>query len=182
MNHFEILTRENVSAQNQAIFDNLQSKLGFVPNIYATYAYSENALKTYLDLQGAKTSLNNKEKEVVNLVVSQVNECTYCLSAHTAIAKVNGFTEEQVLELRSGTAPFDEKLDALAALAKNLTKNRGNLDENILNAFFNAGYTKEHFIDTIVLVGDKTITNYLHKATKVAIDFPLAPSLETSNV
>ena len=182
MNHFEILSRENVSTQNQVIFDNLQSKLGFVPNIYATYAYSENALKTYLDLQGAKTSLNNREKEVVNLVVSQVNACTYCLSAHTAIAKLNGFTEEQILELRSGTASFDQKLDALASLAKNLTENRGDLNESVLEAFFNAGYTKENFIDTIVLVGDKTITNYLHKATQVAIDFPLAPSLETSNV
>jgi hypothetical protein len=33
-------------------------------------------------------------------------------------------------------------------------------------------------VDVIVMIGDKIITNYLHGATKIAIDFPAAPVLE----
>ncbi len=179
---FNVPTRNEVSAGNQAIFDNLEKALGFVPNIFATYAHSENALKNYLELSNAKTSLNNKEKEVVNLAVSQVNECTYCLSAHTAIAGMNGFTPEQILELRAGRASFDSKLDALAKLAKNITDNRGAASPEVLEQFFANGWTKENLIDTIVLVGDKTITNYLHKTTQVPVDFPLAQALEPTLV
>ncbi|MCR9228209.1 MAG: carboxymuconolactone decarboxylase family protein [Flavobacteriaceae bacterium] len=178
MSTINVPKREEVSTANQAIFDNLEKMVGFVPNLFATYAHSENALGNYLSLSNAKTSLKAKEKEVVNLAVSQVNNCIYCLSAHTAIGKMNGFTDGQILELRAGKASFDGKLDALARLAKNITENRGATDEQVLDDFFAAGWTKENMIDTIILVGDKTITNYIHRTTKVPVDFPEAQPLE----
>ncbi|MEO9480073.1 MAG: carboxymuconolactone decarboxylase family protein [Maribacter dokdonensis] len=177
MSTFNVPTREEVSEKNQGIFDNLEKALGFVPNLYATYANSDTALENYLNFANAKTSLSAKEKEVVNLAVSQVNKCIYCLSAHTAIGKMNGFTDEQILELRAGKASFDTKLNALAKLAKNITENRGRTDEDVLNDYFAAGYTKANLIDTISLVGDKTISNYIHSTTQVPVDFPVAPSL-----
>lgn len=179
MSTFNVPKREEVSTNNQAIFDNLEKAVGFVPNLYATYAYSENALGNYLNLSNAKTSLKAKEKEVVNLAVSQVNNCVYCLSAHTAIGKMNGFSEEEILQLRAGYASFDQKLDALARLARNITENRGATDTAVVTNFFNAGWTKENLVDTIVLVGDKTISNYLHSTTDVPVDFPVAEPLET---
>ena len=177
MSTFNVLTRDEVSENNQAIFDNLKKALGFVPNLYATYANSDTALENYLNFANAKTSLSAKEKEVVNLAVSQVNDCIYCLSAHTAIGKMNGFNDEQILELRAGKASFDSKLNALAQLAKNVTENRGRTDEKVLENYFAAGYTKANLIDTISLVGDKTISNYIHSTTQVPVDFPVAPSL-----
>ena len=85
-----------------------------VLNLYATLAHSEHALDNYLPLQNGKSSLNPKEREVINLVVSQVNECAYCLAAHTALGGMVGFTPGQIIAIRKGSAPFDAKLDALA--------------------------------------------------------------------
>ena len=172
MSTFNVPTKEQVSENNQAIFDNLEKALGFVPNLYATYAHSDTALENYLNFSNAKTSLSAKEKEVVNLAVSEVNQCVYCLSAHTAIGKMNGFTDEQILELRTGKAAFDGKLDALAKLAKNITENRGATNNDVLESFFSQGYSKGNLIDVISLVGDKTISNYIHKTTQVPVDFP----------
>ena len=180
MSTFSPLQRDEVSEGNQAIFDNLEKALGFVPNLYATYAHSTNALANYLNFTNAKTSLNAKQKEVVNLVVSQVNNCEYCLAAHTAIGKMNGFTDSQIIELRSGKASFDSKLDALAKLAQNITEKRGATDEEVVNNFLKSGWTKENLIDAIVLVGDKTISNYIHSTTKVPVDFPAAQPLEAT--
>jgi uncharacterized peroxidase-related enzyme len=178
MSTFNVPHRAEVSEKNKTIFDKLEKGVGFVPNLFATYAHSENALENYLTLSNAKTSLTAKQKEVVNLAVSQVNNCIYCLSAHTAIGKMNGFTDAQIIELRAGSASFDTKLDALARLARNLTENRGASEDIVLENFFNTGWTKENLVDTIVLVGDKTISNYLHKTTKVPVDFPVAEPLE----
>jgi len=182
MNTFNVPTREDVSTNNQAIFDNLNKALGFVPNLYATYAHSATALENYLTFADAKTSLTAKEKEVVNLAVSQVNDCIYCLSAHTEIGKMNGFTEAQILELRAGFSSVNTKFDALAKLAKNITENRGKTDESVVEDFFTAGYTKGNLIDVISLVGDKTISNYIHNTTKVPVDFPIAEPLELQTV
>ncbi|WP_298951647.1 carboxymuconolactone decarboxylase family protein [uncultured Nonlabens sp.] len=174
---FNVPQRSEVNEVNQGIFDNLEKQLGFVPNLYATYALSNNALNNYLSLSGAKTSLNNKEKEVVNLAVSEVNGCDYCLAAHTAIAQMNGFTQEQTLELRAGKASFQTSYNALAGLAKNITENRGRADKAVVDSFLAAGYTQENLVDTIVLVGDKTISNYLHNTTQVPVDFPAVQPL-----
>lgn len=182
MSTFNVPTRDQVSENNQAIFDNLNKALGFVPNLYATYANSDTALENYLNFANAKTSLSAKEKEVVNLAVSEVNSCIYCLSAHTAIGKMNGFSEDQILELRAGEASFDNKLDALARLARNITENRGKTDAAVLENYFNAGYSKGNLIDTISLVGDKTISNYVHSTTQVPVDFPVAQPLEAATV
>lgn len=54
MTQFNVPTRDEVSANNQAIFDNLQKGLGFVPNLYASFAHSETALGDYLALQNRK--------------------------------------------------------------------------------------------------------------------------------
>ena len=48
MKKFTVPTREQVAPVNQTIFDNLTKALGFVPNLYATIAYSDNGLSKYL--------------------------------------------------------------------------------------------------------------------------------------
>jgi len=176
MTTFAVPTREEVSPANQAIFDNLNKALGFVPNLYATIGYSKGGLERFLAYQNAKTSLSNKEKEAVNLIVSQVNGCIYCQSAHLVLGKINGFTDEQLYEIRNAKSS-DTKLNALVALAADITKNRGNASEVIVDAFFAAGYTHESLVDLILQVSDKTAMNYLHNLTKVPVDFPLAPSI-----
>lgn len=177
MEKFGVPTRGDVSATNQAIFGNLQQKLGFVPNLYAYFAKSETALADYLTLQNRKSSLRAKEREVINLVTSQMNGCVYCQAAHTAIGKMNGFTDEQILEIRKGGAAFDAKLDALARFTASVVENRGKASEASKQAFFDAGYTEANMIDVVIVVGDKIISNYIHGLTGFAVDFPAAPAL-----
>lgn len=174
---FNVPAREEVSAGSQAIFDQLKSALGMVPNLYATMAYSDTALGNYLALQNGKTSLSKKEKEVVNLVVSQVNRCQYCLAAHTMLGKMNGLTEAQTLEIRKGSAAFDPRLDALVRFTKAVSENRGRIDDAVLAGFFAAGYTKGGMVDVIIAIADKVVMNYVHNITEIPIDFPAAPAL-----
>ena len=178
MTKFTVPSRETVSPANQAIFDALAGQLSFVPNLYATLAHSENALGSYLALQNAKSSIQGKAREIVNLVVSQVNNCEYCLAAHTVIGGMVGFTPSQVLEIRSGRASFDSRFDALAKLTKNIAENRGHADQELVDAFLAVGWTTENLVDVIVTIGDKTVTNYLHGTTRVPVDFPAAPKLD----
>ncbi|UMY65419.1 MULTISPECIES: carboxymuconolactone decarboxylase family protein [unclassified Flavobacterium] len=177
MAQFQVPGRGDVSANNQAIFDSLEKGLGMVPNLYAVMALSETALGNYLAFQNAKTSFTNKEKQAVNLVVSQVNECHYCQSAHTLLGKMNGLTEEQTIEIRKGGASFDPKLDALVTLAKDITAHKGFASAEHIDAFLAAGYTKGQVIELVFLVAEKTAMNYVHALTQVAIDFPLAQTI-----
>jgi len=181
MENFTIPVKQEVSSANQAIFTNLEGMVGFVPNLYAVFAHSEHALANYLTLQNGKSSLRAKEREVINLVVSQLNECLYCLSAHTAFAKMNGFSDEQIIEIRKVNLSFDAKLDALAKLVKGIVLGKGHVATELLDNFYAAGYTKGSLVDVNMVIGDKIITNYLHALTEVPVDWPVAIALETEN-
>jgi uncharacterized peroxidase-related enzyme len=174
---FHVPQKEEVSTRNQEIFDNLNKGLGFVPNLFAYFAKNETALADYLSLQNRKSSLTAKEREVINLVTSQINDCRYCQSAHTAICKMHGFSDEQIIEIRNGKASFNPKLDALARFTASIVQHRGRAEEEIKEAFFAHGYTEANMIDVIIIIGDKTISNYLHALTQFEIDFPLAEKI-----
>ncbi len=178
MQRFNVPTREDVNENNQKTFDALKGKLGFVPNLYAYYAKHDNALNDFLAFSSRRSTLSNKEQEVVNLAVSQYNGCTYCQSAHTAIAGMNGFTSDQILELRKGEASFDDKLDALAKFSVAIVAGKGHVSNEDKEAFFSAGYTESDLVDLVLTIGAKTISNFIHNIADFAIDFPLAPSLE----
>ncbi|GAB3773485.1 carboxymuconolactone decarboxylase family protein [Spirosoma horti] len=181
MASFTVPTRDQVSAQNQQLFDTLQKGLGFVPNLYATFGLSDNGLAAYLAFQQSQTkgAFKAKEREAINLVVSQVNECVYCLAAHTALGKMNGFTDKQILQLRAGHADFDPKLDALVKLAQAITETKGHPATELVDSYIAAGYAQSSVIDLILMVGDKIMSNYLHSMTNLPVDFPAAPALES---
>ncbi|MFN0048376.1 MAG: carboxymuconolactone decarboxylase family protein [Cytophagales bacterium] len=174
---FTIPTRAEVSANNQMLFDNLQKGLGFVPNLYAYFAKSETALGDYLTFQNRKSTLRAKEREIINLVTSQINGCRYCQSAHTVLGKMNGFTDEQIIEIRKGGASFDPKLDALAKFTASVVTNRGKASIETKGNFFAAGYDEASLVDAMIIIGDKIISNYIHNLTEFEIDFPVAEPL-----
>jgi len=174
---FTVPTREEVSPANQAIFDHMQSAFGKVPNLYATFTLSETALADYLALQNRKSTLSAKEREIINLVVSQVNGCKYCSAAHTAVGKMYGFTDEQVVEIRKAQVTFDAKYAALATFVKETAANKGRPSTETYNTFFAAGYTKANFIDVLIVIGDKIVSNYLHNITEIPVDWPEIPQI-----
>jgi uncharacterized peroxidase-related enzyme len=178
MKLFKIPAKNEVSEDNQKIFSQLENGLGFVPNLYAFYAKSKTALKDYLGFQNRKTSISKKDQEVVNLVVSQYNECYYCQSAHTAIAGLNGFNNDQILEIRSGSASFDERANAIARFTLAMVSQKGQISQRDKNDFFEAGFSEENMIDIIINIGSKTISNYIHNVAQFELDFPQAPKLE----
>lgn len=174
---FNLLHKEELSPKNRELFKKMEQSFGKVPNLYNIMAYSEHALDAYLQLEESSSSLSPGEVEAVNLVVSEVNNCIYCLSAHTLIARSAGINENRTLEIRTGIVTSDNKLDSLVKLTKAISGNRGRVSEQLFENFFHVGYTKENLVDLIMLIGSRTISNLLYAVTKVPVDFPLAKDL-----
>ncbi len=179
MSKFKVPNRNQVDPKAQEIFDDLNKKMGLVPNLYAAMGYSSNALASYLAFSSAQTkgTFNAKEREAISLAVSETNQCGYCLAAHTAVAKMNGFSDEDTLDLRAGTIE-DQKLNLLTRLAISIVENRGKADVYLIDKFFAFGYNEGALIDLIALVTDKMFTNFIGRLMDVPVDFPVVQSLE----
>lgn len=179
MEIFNIPSREQLSPANQSLYDKVDTQLGFVPNLYSYMAKHPTALGDYLAFIGRRSTLTSKEKEAISLIVSELNGCTYCQSAHTALGKMNGFTEAETIDIRSGRGLYDPKLQAITGLAASMVKNKGLADQHIIQNFFQAGYSEEQFIDVVFVIADKIITNFIALNVAPSIDFPLASSINS---
>jgi len=172
MSEFVVPTDQNISDKNKRIFGELKGLFGIVPNIFAAFASSENGLENYFNYLTQKSSLSDRDREAVNLIVSQVNQCPYCLSFHSAIASRLGFTNQEILDIRANDIRFDRKLKAVAAIAHNIALTKGKIVGAILEDFYEAGYDQGHLVDVVLAVGNISTLNLLYAITNVPIDWP----------
>ncbi|CAK9075285.1 Putative peroxiredoxin Rv1608c (Bacterioferritin comigratory protein) (Thioredoxin peroxidase) (Thioredoxin-dependent peroxiredoxin Rv1608c), partial [Durusdinium trenchii] len=102
--------------RSKPVIEQVKGAFGMLPNLMATFAESPAAIEGYLTLMGifsSKTDFSPTEQQVVLMTNNRLNGCTYCMAAHTGIAKSSGVPDDVIESLRSGTAIEDPKLDAL---------------------------------------------------------------------
>lgn len=168
------------TAQGKAkeLLDAVKAKLGLVPNMTRAMAVSPAVLEAYLGLSGALAHgvLPPQVREQLALDVGQANGCDYCVSAHSAIGKRVGLTEQAVLDSRRGHSA-DPKTDALLRFARTLVEKRGLVTDADVAAVRKAGGGDAEIAEVVAHVGLNTFTNYFNTVAATTIDFPKAPAL-----
>ena len=64
----------------------------------------------------------------------------------------------------------DPKDRALVVFAQSITKKGGRPDEAEVQAFLNAGFTKQQIFEVILIVSIKTLSNYINHLTNPEIN------------
>jgi AhpD family alkylhydroperoxidase len=95
-------------AQGRAkeLLDAVKAKLGIVPNMTRSMAVSPSVLEAYLGFSGALAHgiLPARVREQLALNVGEANHC-HCVSAHSALGKRAGLTDQDILGIRRGRPP-----------------------------------------------------------------------------
>src|SRR3989442_2055605 len=106
MSRFAQYTITNAPELSKPLLARVHKALGFVPNLYATFAESPAVLEGYLALSGSldKGALSATERQLVEIAVSTENGCTYCVAAHSTIAGMLNARPEIVTPVRTGAA------------------------------------------------------------------------------
>lgn len=173
MSRINLVTTETASQEQQALFDAIQAQLGVVPNFLKIFANSPVALKSFLGLYGVahEGSLEPLTRERIALALAQQNSCEYCLSAHTALGKKAGLSNDEINANRAGSSQ-DAKAAIAVKLARSLVEHKGEIATAELIEARNAGFTDSDIVEIITHVGLNILTNILGKASRVEIDFP----------
>lgn len=173
MARINVVTHETANAEQKALFEAIQSKLGIVPNFLKVFANSPDALKAFLGLHGIANagSLDALTRERIALALAQQNACQYCLSAHTAIGRKAGLDNAEIEANRAGSS-HDAKAAAAVRFARALVAHSGEITSAELADVRNAGYGDAEVVEIITHVGMNILTNILGKASHVDIDFP----------
>lgn len=172
MNNFKLHTVDSAPAKSKAILEGAQKQMGMVPGLYAVMAESPETLKAYTQLHQlfTQTSFDAEELTVVWQTINVEHECHYCVPAHTGIAHSMKVDAELIEALRNDTAMPTEKLQALKDFTLSMVRNRGNVPEAEVTAFYNAGYGPQQVLEVILGLSQKVISNYVNHMADTPVD------------
>ena len=177
MTTLKIHNIESAPTEAKPLLENSQKAYGMIPGLHGVLAASPQLLKAYQDLHElfTETSFNNDELTVVWQTINVEHACHYCVPAHTGIAKMMKVDDAIINALRDETPLADAKLEALRTLTLSLTRNRGNVSQADLEAFYAAGYGEQQVLEIILGLSQKVISNYTNHIANTPVDAAFQP-------
>ncbi|WP_394242297.1 carboxymuconolactone decarboxylase family protein [Vibrio astriarenae] len=172
MSKFTLHTVDTAPEKSKAILEGAQKQMGMIPGLYAVMAESPETLKAYTQLHQlfTNTSFDAEELTVVWQTINVEHECHYCVPAHTGIAHSMKVDPALTEALRNDEAMPTPKLQALKDFTLAIVRERGNVSEETMNAFFDAGYGQQQVLEVILGLSQKVISNYVNHVAKTPVD------------
>ena len=131
------------------------------------------ALETY-QVVGAingRTSLSPAEREVIQITAASRNGCGFCVAGHTKLSlKALKLDEKLVADLREIKALDDPKLNALARFTLALIEQRGQVSDEQLKEFLDAGYGEQQVLEAVLGVSLASLCNYANNVAQTLIN------------
>ena len=155
----------------QKYFDICNDKLGMVPNVLQAYAFDIdklNAFSTfYNDLMLANSGLTKLEREMIAVVVSSINRCFYCLTAHgAAVRELSGnpiLGEQLVMNYK--TADVAPRQRAMLDFAALLTTASATVEEADRQTLRDHGFSDRDIWDITSVAAFFNMTNRVASGT-----------------
>ena len=157
--------------ETQRYFDICREKLGMVPNVLRAYAFDVDKLNAfsafYNELMLANSGLSKLEREMIAVVVSSVNKCYYCLTAHgAAVRALSGDPQlGEMLVMNWRVAELSPRQDAMLAFAEKVTKASAEITEADRDALRQAGFSDRDIWDIANVAGFFNMSNRVASAT-----------------
>jgi uncharacterized peroxidase-related enzyme len=165
---------ESADGEARDLLEQVKALLGATPNMTTTMARSA-VLGGWLSLNAALRdgAIGGADAERIALGVAEANECSYCLSAHTYLARnVARLDDEEIARARR----FDSaqaRSAAILSFARSVLDARGGVSTSDLAAAREAALSDTELGDIVGHVALNVLTNYFNRAFGVEVDFPV---------
>ena len=161
---------EELPEDTRKYFGVCMEKLGMVPNVLLAYSHKPDQLRAfsrfYNELMLGPSGLSELEREMIAVVVSSVNHCYYCLTAHgAAVRQYSGrpeLGEQMVMNFRA--ADLDERQQAMLEFADKVTRTSYAIDESDRQTLRNVGFSDADIWDIANVAAFYNMTNRVASA------------------
>ncbi|MDG2341347.1 MAG: peroxidase-related enzyme [Paracoccaceae bacterium] len=155
----------------QKYLDICQEKLGMIPNVLQAYAFDIDKLNAftamYNDVMLADSGLSKLEREMIAVVVSSINKCYYCLTAHgAAVRQLSGDPQlGEMLVMNYRAADLDLRQKAMLDFAEKITEASHKIEEPDRQALRDVGFSDRDIWDIASVAGFYNMSNRVASAT-----------------
>jgi AhpD family alkylhydroperoxidase len=173
-----------MSDETRRLIELMDAKMGITPNMIKEMAISPPVLKAFYLFRDSLTSgkLPKKIQALITITVSEVNSSAYCLSAGIALAKLAGYSIDEIEASRKAENP-DKKVKAVLRFAQSVAINRGQIEDSEIGRLRTAGCEDDEIIEIIGNVVLSIFANYFTEVSQTPIGFPrVQPATAAKNL
>ena len=172
MTTLKVHTIESAPEASKPLLEASQKAYGMIPGLHGVLAAAPGILEGYQKLHElfVNTSFNEEELTVVWQAINVEHACHYCVPAHTGIAHMMKVDNDIIESLRNETPLTDAKLESLRIFTLSMVRNRGNVSQEELQAFYTAGYGEQQVLEIILGLSQKVISNYTNHIANTPVD------------
>ncbi|MEX3921172.1 MULTISPECIES: peroxidase-related enzyme [Paraburkholderia] len=159
------------------LFERFRRQYGFVPNWLAALAVNPDTASRLVAFyehlfDPHRSRLTAAERELIAVVTSAANTCSYCVFNHTqSLATALGDTvRAQRIAQGWHHVRLDPKEAALAGIAEQLTREPGLVDDSALQRLHDLGFTREAVVEILEISAFFNYANRLTIALNVVPD------------
>lgn len=135
MSWIKQIDEDKAEGKLKEIYSNLSQNRGKVSNIMRIHSLDPETMKNHLDMylsiMFSKSNLTREERELIAVVVSSINNCSYCVNHHAEALNSFWKDEAKINTLISDFKSIDFSIRTLAILnyAQKLTITPGMVNE-----------------------------------------------------
>lgn len=168
------LKKEEAQGETKEIFEAIEKQFGMVPNLFATMGHYPKALKPIIEFYQAISKESTIEpllQELANLETSRINNCRYCLTHHTQMAKLAGIKDSQLKTWQEGRIKeaFSDKEQAVIEYAKQVTEDAENISEELFQRL-KSYFSDKEIVNLTLIIGLMNLFNRFNGALKVELE------------
>lgn len=159
--------------RTKELLDATKAQLGRIPNLYGSMAQSPAALDGYLAFRSAlgKGVLSIPMRERIALLTAAINDCGYCVSAHTFRGAKVGLSASDLAATQKGQSE-DPKNAAALQFVDALLQQHGLISDEDFTLIKSHGWSDEEIGEMIAHVALNVFSNYYNHVAMPVLDFP----------
>ncbi|MFN2563330.1 MAG: peroxidase-related enzyme [Jatrophihabitans sp.] len=149
----------------RGLFAKARETIGFVPNVFRSYSYRPERFSAwfahYKQLHEPTDHLDEADREMIAVVVSAYNRCTYCIVSHGHALR-NALGDEVLADYIATNwrhAGLDERRSAICEYAEKLTARPHELTEADLHRLRDVGLSDFEIWDVVEIAAMYNFTN-----------------------
>ena len=147
ISRFPIAAIEELPADIQQRFNEVEENAGFVPNVFRALAWREDEFRAFLQYHDAlmdkeSPALSMAEREMIVVATSALNRCQYCVIAHGAIVRIRARNPRLADQLASNyrKAEITPRQLAMLDFAVKIARQADEVDEQDFARLREAGF------------------------------------------
>ena len=170
-----LIEKDQATGRVAEIYEAMINTMGFIPNAFKVFSPSSHVLDNQFGNLGyfmRHKTLSGKLLAFMRLLISEQEQCVYCVGMNSGILAQYGVLPEQIASIKQdpAKAPLDNKELALLLFVLKVVKNSNSIEQTDMDKLRNLGWSDTEILEATYHATTQVGVDMIFNAFKIESD------------